>query len=214
MTSTLSRPKPKPDGHLVLHDVGWGFYEMLLKEIGDQAIRVTFDNGSLELMSPLPEHERWKRMIGRLIELLSLERSIPIASLGSTTFRRKDLAKGLEPAECYYIKHEAWVRGKKKLELPESPPPDLVVEIDITHREIEREGIYAALGVPEIWRFDGERLTGLVLGRGGKYEVAEKSEAFPFLLLADLERFLAMVDETDETSVMRVFQEWVRGLGK
>ena len=211
MTSTLSPPKVRPDEHFVLRNVGWELYEMLLKEIGDRPIHITFDQGDLELMSPLPEHERWKRTIGRLIELLSLERSIPIGSLGSTTFRRKDLAKGLEPDECYYIQHESAVRGKKRIELPADPPPDLAVEIDITHREIDRESIYAALGVPEIWVFDGQRLSAMVL-REGKYRASETSAAFPFLKVADLERFIGMVEKTDETTVMRAFRDWVRGL--
>jgi len=211
MTSTLSPPKVRADEHFVLRNVGWELYEMLLKEIGDRPIHITFDQGSLELMSPLPEHERWKRTIGRLIELLSLERSIPIGSLGSTTFRRKDLAKGLEPDECYYIQHESAVRGKKRIELPDDPPPDLAVEIDITHREIDRESIYAALGVPEIWVFDGQRLSAMVL-REGKYRASETSAAFPFLKVGDLERFIGMVEKTDETTVMRAFRDWVRGL--
>ena len=211
MTSTLSPPKVRPDEHFVLRNVGWELYEMLLKEIGDRPIHITFDQGSLELMSPLPEHERWKKLIGHLIAILALERGIPIGSLGSTTFRRKDLAKGLEPDECYYIQHESAVRGKKRIELPADPPPDLAVEIDITHREIDRESIYAALGVPEIWVFDGQRLSAMVL-REGKYRASETSAAFPFLKVADLERFIGMVEKTDETTVMRAFRDWVRGL--
>jgi len=140
-----------------------------------------------------------------------MERGIPIGSLGSTTFRRKDLAKGLEPDECYYIQHESAVRGKKRIELPADPPPDLAVEIDITHREIDRESIYAALGVPEIWVFDGQRLSAIVLSEG-KYRASETSAAFAFLQVADLERFIGMVEKTDETTVMRAFRDWIRGL--
>jgi Uma2 family endonuclease len=102
------------------------------------------------------------------------------------------------------------VRGKKRLDLKRDPPPDLVVEIDITHRAIDREEIYAALGVPEIWRFDGHRLEGLRLGKDGRYRRAAKSLALPFLRLSDVERFLKKVPDADETSVMREFRDWVR----
>src|SRR5207248_7594858 len=98
-TAAATAPPPEHD-HFLLHDVPWGFYEYLLNQIGDRAIRVTFDDGSLEIMSPLPTHEKWKTRFGRLIELMSLELDIPIEPLGSTTFRRKDRRKGLEPDEC------------------------------------------------------------------------------------------------------------------
>jgi len=107
----------------VLDGVSWDFYEQLLEEIGDRPIRVTFDNGSLEMMAPLPLHERWKKRIARMIELLCVELDIEIDTLGSTTFRREDLAKGLEPDECYYVQHADDVRGKKELDLAVDPPP-------------------------------------------------------------------------------------------
>ena len=209
-SATAARPAETIPQHMVLHDVSWGFYEHLLEEVGDRPLRITYDNGSLEVMSPLPEHEKSKKIIGRMIELLTLEMGIPMAGLGSTTFKREDLAKGLEPDECYYIQNEAQIRGKDRLELPQDPPPDLVVEIDISYRAVDRERIYAALGVPEVWRYDGLRLSGLRLGANGRYETTEKSAAFPFLRIADLEPFLKMTGQTDETSIMRAFREWVR----
>ena len=148
MVSLTAEPAASTSSPIVLHDVSWELYESLLREIGDQHVLVTYDNGSMEIMSPLPEHEIWKGIIGRMIEALTEELNIPIASLGSTTFRRRDLAKGLEPDECYYIQHEAQVRNKKRLNLRSDPPPDLVIEIDISHRDLDRESIYAAMGVP------------------------------------------------------------------
>jgi Uma2 family endonuclease len=213
MVSTVAppvRPACPQVQYLALHDVSWGLYEHLLEEVGDRPIRITYDNGSMEIMSPLPEHERGKKIIGGLIELIALELNIPMCRLGSTTFKRKDLGKGLEPDECYYLRHEAQVRGKNRLDLPQDPPPDLVVEIDISYRAVDRERIYAALGVPEVWRYDGLRLTGLHLGPDGRYQAIEKSVAFPFLRIADLAPFLKMTAETDETSVMRAFRDWVR----
>jgi Uma2 family endonuclease len=210
MVSLSAEPEITPSRHVVLRDVSWELYESLLREIGDQHVLITYDNGSMELMSPLPEHEGWKKVIARLIETLTEELDIPIAGLGSTTYRRRDLAKGLEPDECYYVQHETQVRGKKRLDLRSDPPPDLVVEIDITHRDLAREPIYAALGVPELWRFDGRQLRSERLTPDGTYEVATNSAAFPFLQVADLEPFLAMVPNTDQTTMIRAFRRWVR----
>jgi len=150
VASLSAEPQISPSRHVVLRDVSWELYELLLKEVGDQHVLITYDNGSMELLSPLREHEFWKTFIGRLIEVLTEELNIPIAGLGSTTYRRRDLAKGLEPDECYHVQHEAQVRGKKRLDLRHDPPPDLVVEIDIIRRDIAHEPIYTRLH-----RFEG-----------------------------------------------------------
>src|SRR5688572_26565724 len=140
MTATVSSPpaRVEPRNHFVLHGVSWQLYEMLLNEIGDQHIYITYDEGSLELMSPSPTHERWKKVIGAMIELMAIEMGRPCEMLGSTTFRRQDLEKGLEPDECYYFENAERVRGKSEIDLRRDPPPDLVVEMDVTHRSIDR----------------------------------------------------------------------------
>ena len=163
-------------------------------------------------MSPLPEHEEPKRLIGRLIEMLSFELNMPVKSLGSTTFRRKDKDKGLEPDECYYFRHEAKMRGRNRLDMKKDPPPELVVEIDIMSRSVPREPIYAALGVPEIWRYDGIRLQCLQL-RAGEYHVRKMSLSFPFLEPAKLQQFIDSLPDQDETSILRAFVAWIRKNG-
>lgn len=210
MVSVSAQPEITPSRHVVLRDVSWELYESLLREIGAQHVLITYEDGSMELMSPRPEHEWWKKTVARLIETLTEELNIPIAGFGSTTYRRRDLAKGLEPDECYYIQHEALVRGKKRLALNVDPPPDLVVEIDITARDLAREPIYAALGAPELWWFDGRQPRSKRLTPGGTYEVVTNSGAFPFLKDADLEPFLTMVPNTDQTTMVRAFRRWVR----
>ena len=210
MSTTVTYPPMPAPGQVVLQGVSWELYEKLLSEVGDGNLRLTYSNGSLEIMSPLPKHERTKKLIGGLIEMIALERNLPMARLGSTTFKRADLDRGLEPDECYYIRNEARVRNKDRIDPAQDPPPDLVVEVDITHRSVARLAIYAALGVPEVWRFDGERLTGLHLEPDGQYHPIETSAAFPFLHIVELERFLAMLTTTDETSIMRAFRDWVR----
>jgi Uma2 family endonuclease len=203
--------EPLPIGErFTLHDVSWSFYEAFLREMGDRPIRTTYDDGSLEMMAPLAEHEHSKRLIGRLIETLTFLRKVPIASCGSTTLRREDLRQGLEPDECYYIQNEPAVRNKKNLSLDEDPPPDLVVEVDITHQALNRKKIYAAMGVPEVWRFDGGSLHCLHLQGGGTYASQFHSRAFPWLAIAEVERFVKMLWTRDETSIVWAFADWLR----
>jgi len=199
--------------HLVLHDISWAFYERLLREIGNGTTRVTYYRGTIEIMSPLPKHEKWKKRIGRLIETMSLELRIRMETLGSTTFRQKLKKAGLEPDECYYVQNAAAVKGKDRLDLAVDPPPDLAVECDITSRSIKREPVYAALGVPELWRFDGKRLQVLALV-GDRYEPREASSVFPFLPMKEIQRFLDRMREpgADDLDVLTDFQQWVRTL--
>jgi Uma2 family endonuclease len=223
MPQALTRPKPRPAAkaalptlddiqHIVLENATWQLYENLLRNIGDRPIRINYDQGRLEMMSPLPEHEEVKTLIHDLIKTLIGELNIEIKSLGSTTFRRADKAKGLEPDQCYYFKSERRMRGRKRLNLKKDPPPELVVEIDITHRSVDRELIYAGLSVPEIWRWDGTKLECLEL-LGAAYRLRAKSLVFPFLAPSDLTRFIRMRTRLGETAIIRKFREWIRSNG-
>jgi Uma2 family endonuclease len=225
MTQVLSHPRRKKaapgreansqlDGiqHIVLENATWELYDQLLRDIGDRPIRINYDQGRLEMMSPLPEHEEVKTLIHDLIKVLIAEMDIEIKSLGSTTFRRREKATGLEPDQCYYFKNEKRMRGRKRLNLKRDPAPELVIEIDITHRSVDRESIYAALDVPEIWRWDGTKLECLELA-GGAYRLRSKSLVFPFLAPADLTRFIRMRTRTGETALIRKFRDWVRENG-
>jgi Uma2 family endonuclease len=198
--------------YLYLEGVSWELYEHLLKVVGNRPLRLTYDNGELEIMSPLPEHEAGKKLLGRMAETLGFELNWPMRSYGSTTFRRKDRAKGLEPDECYYFRNESRMRGKKRWIAKRDPPPDLVIEIDITSRSVAREPIYAALGVPEIWRYERRSVKCLHLV-GGNYVERRNSLVFPFLQPAELKRFVDMLAKHDETTIMHSFVKWVRKQG-
>ncbi len=195
---------------IVLYDVGWRVYDLLLDAIGERNIRLTYSDGNLEIMTLSLEHESWKKIIAGLIEILSIELNIPMRRVGALTCRREEFDKGLEPDESYYVQHEAQIRGKREIDLGVDPPPDLAIEVDISYREIRRERIYAALGVPELWRFDGQRLHFLHLTSTQNYEPMETSLAFPALRVADIQRFLKLDPAKDETSLMREFRDWVR----
>jgi len=218
MTRLAAKPPPPSIDldevqHFVMDGITWDFYERLLKEIGDRPIRVTFDEGALEIIAPLSEHEIPKSFIGFMIGTLALLTNREIASGGSTTFRRRDKQKGLEPDQCYFFDEaEAKMRGVKRWKPKIHPAPDLAVEIDIFSRSIDRERIYAALGVREIWRYDGEQLRCLHL-IGDRYAVRKNSRAFPFLEVAVLRQFLERRHEAGETKTIREFTDWVKKNG-
>ncbi len=198
--------------HIVLHDISWDFYERLLKELADRPIRVTFDEGSIEIMSPLPKHEKWTFRLGRLLELMAADLGVTIEGFGSTTFRRADRRKGLEPDRCYYIQNAARVRDMDAFDPAVHPPPDLAIEMEVTRRSISRQPIYAALGVPELWRFDGDQLGVLLLGGDGSYRPSETSLAFPFLPMRRFAEFVKRMGREEQATVLREFREWVMSL--
>ena len=194
-----------------MEDVSWDAYETLCQETEGCGVRISYDGGRMVLGSPLPRHEWAKRRIGRLLEMATLEWGVPISSFGSTTWKRRDLLKGLEPDECYYIQHEPDIRGRCDLDLSRDPPPDLAIEIDVTSVSIDRQKIYAALGINELWRYDGRQMQFLKLGSDGRYHRIDRSDALPRLAPADIEQFLSMFGKLDENSVLREFRDWLRG---
>lgn len=199
------------DNVVVLENVRWETYEMLLADLGDhRSILLAFDQGRLQIMSPLPFHERIGRVLAHFIRLMAIECQLAFASFGSSILNRQDLQRGSEPDECFYFRNVSRVLAVRSLDLTRDPPPDLAVEIDITSSSMNRLRIYATLGIPEVWRFDGERLLGYHLSQQGTYEERETSLTFPFLRLADLVPFLFRVFETDEGTLTKEFQAWLR----
>jgi Uma2 family endonuclease len=149
-------------------------------------------------------------LLARFLETLTVELEINIASGGSMTCRREDLKRGLEPDECYWVEHELEMRCKDSYDSDIDPPPDLVLEVEISRNVLNRPSIYAALGIPEVWRYDGEAIQILILGPKGEYQVATTSKALPQVPVAELARFLAMRQELGETQLMRLFRDWLR----
>lgn len=206
MSDTLTVPAQR----FLLRHLSWRDYQTLLATLGEQRVRLTYDRGSLELMTPSYRHEHAKMLLGRLIETWTEEHNIPITSCGSTTFQRQDLDRGLEPDQCYYVQHEPVVRGQQDLDLQHDPPPDLALEVDITSSVLNRMAIYAALGVPEVWRYNGSTLDAYHLSPTGTYTKSDRSRTFPTLGLSDVLRFLDQSALVDETTLIRTFRQWVR----
>jgi Uma2 family endonuclease len=207
MTATLTQT---PQAGFLLKNISWQTYESLVNELAEQpGIRLTYDRGNLEIMTPSAPHEGSKKILGRFVESVSEELNVEIRSLGSLTCRREDLARGLEPDQCYYIQNEDVVWDKEQIDLNQDPPPDLVVEIDVTSSSIDRLSLYASLGVPEVWRYDGNRLIIYQL-EAQEYTERDVSPTFPFLSQVEMLRFLELRRTTKENALIRLFREWVR----
>jgi Uma2 family endonuclease len=212
MTMAFAKPEEKtlPRVYQRLDNVDWKAYEAALQEAGDSAIRITYHEGRMEIMSPSPRHEVRKKILGAFVDLIALERNIPMRRLGSTTSKREDLLAGLEPDDCFYVQNADRLGTRDTLDLAVDPPPDLAIEVDGAHRSIAREPIYAALGVTELWRHDGLNLSFRKLESLTKsYTPITTSLAFSFLSSSDLTPFLAMLAFEQETMVLRKFRDWV-----
>src|SRR5713226_4217057 len=162
--SPSSTPSPCASGGgsvIVLDGVSWPTYQKLADEITDRrSVRLTYDRGRLELMSPLPEHEAYSVQLGQFVRVVAVACKMPLKCLGAMTIRRQELARGLEPDNCFYLANWPRIRGRKVLDFTVDPPPDLGLEIDVTNLSLDRLPIYAALRVPEVWRFTGRELLG------------------------------------------------------
>jgi Uma2 family endonuclease len=195
----------------VLYNLSWDTFEALLRDTGEhRGSRFAYDCGTLEIMTPLFEHENPKIQFDRLIFSLAEELDIEVISAGSTTLKRKSLAKGIEPDSCYYIQNEAAMRGRETLNLEIDPPPDLAVEIDITSSSVNKFNIYAALGVAELWRYDGEVLNFYQLVENQYIEI-KFSLAFPLVSVGDMNRFIQQGKTMGEIALLKSFRAWVRG---
>jgi Uma2 family endonuclease len=159
--------------------IDWPTYILYSDSLGPRHVRVTYADGEMELMTLFRAHERAKKKLAMFVEALAAELEIDIDAAGSMTFRREDLVRGLEPDECYWIQHESIMRDRNDHDPDRDPPPDLAIKVEVSRRTMDRMEIYAKLKVPEVWRWDGHRLTFCGLVRGRRYEEMTHSRAFP-----------------------------------
>ncbi|BAZ29634.1 hypothetical protein NIES4074_20810 [Cylindrospermum sp. NIES-4074] len=209
MLLELKRIYVPPGQRVLLQNVTWTELEAILEELGEhRAARIAYDRGILEIMAPLPEHEFDKEIIGDLVKALLEELDVEFVSLGSTTFKNQFMEKGIEPDQCFYIKNEALIRGKKRLDLTIDPPPDLALEIDITSRT--HPNIYLALNVPELWRFEKGSLK-INLLQDGNYVESQSSLNFPDLPLIEvIPEYLEKSKTAGRNATLKAFRNWVR----
>jgi Uma2 family endonuclease len=195
---------------IVLRNVSWELYETLRDDPERVRIRMSYLDGELSLMSPSGPHERINRLLEQFVGRWCDVHNIPRACFGSTTYRREAQQAGLEPDTCFYIENEPLVRGREELDLTIDPPPDLAIEVDISSTSEPRMSIYAHLGVPEVWRTDGKRITFWKLSSGDHYIETAGSLSLPGLKADQLLPFLQRRQSVDDTTLLREFVEWAQ----
>ena len=193
---------------LLLHEVNWTEYEALLALLPDNPrFRLSYDQGTLEIMTLSPRHERLKSLFAHLLAVLAEELNLNLVGLGSTTFRRTEAARGTEPDDCYYIHQAERMAGRDTIDLTVDPPPDLIVEVDISHPSLDKFPIYASLGIPEVWRHNGDTLQFFRL-IDERYIQTPESSLFPALSAEVLAGFVQQGMAHGIIPMIRAFRLW------
>jgi Uma2 family endonuclease len=205
--STLPTSPPN-EPHVVLQNITWQGYRDILNALPPtRAARLTYDNGTLEITVPSEIHEFNGQLISLFIRILVVEMGLKLKTMGSTTLERADLHRGVEPDNAYYIHNQGRVAGRQ-VDLAVDPPPDLVVEVDITNTDIDKNRLYASMGIPELWRFDGKAWRIFQLKNDAYIELSQ-SPTFSLIEKEDLYRFLEAA-QIDEVAAEVNFRQRVR----
>lgn len=214
-----TRPRPRGPSnvarrqHIVLTGISWETYRRLREECDPLHLKMTFDRGALEIMPPRADHAMVTRFVDLLITATCDELKLPLEGFRDTTWQRQALDRGLEADDCYYIQHAAIAAARgRNIDINRDPPPDLAVETDITHSTVDKEAVYAALGVPELWRWDDGVFRLRLLGHDGRYADASRSAALPVLPPDVIQRYVERRLREGESPAKRAFQAWLRGL--
>ena len=208
MLLELRQLKIQPGQQLLVEDVNWQQFESILAELGERrASRLSYSNGRLEIMVPLPEHEKAKEIIGDMVKILLETRQIAFESLGSTTLKNERMSQAVEPDTCFYIQNQAAVIGKNRLDMSVDPPPDLAIEIDLTSRtQLDN---YQILRVPELWRYARRGLQINVL-QAEQYIESDVSPTFPNIPIVQLvNQYTQQSQVAGRTRAIQAFKIWL-----
>jgi len=202
------------DASVTFHDVSWDEYEELLEQVGEApGLRISYDDGSLCVMTISSEHEKYSSFISSLVTVIRLRLRIDILGFGSSTMRKRKRKKGNEPDACFYVQTASLIGNRIHLDFETDPPPDIAVEIDVHHDSRSKFPIYAALGVPEIWRYDGQEMTIYRLADEDaqeQYVAVDASSALPMLTATLLTEMIERMRKDGELSALLTFDEWLQ----
>ncbi len=201
------------ENSIILSNVSWKTYIRFVGETTNKISnpRFYYDEGNLLIMSLSPEHEYYNRLIASLVDILAEQFQTDWIALGSTTYTKDDIEKGFEPDSCFYFANESKMRGVKRLDMSIHPAPDLIVEVDITSLSTFRQHIFAAFGVSEIWRFDGEKMQILRL-ENDKYVEISKSLALPKVTPEKLTGFVQKSETLSRLEWINEVRNWAKSV--
>lgn len=205
----ITETKPKAD-RVLLYNISWQQFENLLLDLGEtRGARIAYDYGIVEIMTPLPEHEFYKENISIAVQDIAEVLEKDYESLGSTTWKKETKMAGVEPDNCFYFQNEHLIRGKFKYNFNIEPPPDLVLEMDLTSKSLNRFPIYARLGVPELWCYDQGKLN-IYLLNNYSYSLSEISLVFPNLHIQQIPEIIEQYRLEGRRKIRQQIRKWVR----
>lgn len=214
MATVVERRKRKQtqhrDGYLRLDGISWDFYESLLEAVEQKSLRITYDHGILEIMTITRRHEWLKDALRRMIDILIEELDLPFDCYGSMNFKSESKKRGLQPDECFWFHSEELIRNAEEYEPESDPPPDLILEIDITSSSLDRINIHESFGVSEVWRWKDDQVEFHILNKKGKLKTRKKSTIFTGLGATDLLAFLEVASSKGKATLVKEFRRWVR----
>jgi Uma2 family endonuclease len=189
--------KHDPPTRIVLHNISWELYETLREEEANWGLRMAYDDGDLELMSPSQSHGEIEWRFGLFLMELARALGFKCKPLGNTTWKKRGSRKAKEADGAYYLASYDRVR-RRKIDLNVDPPPDLAIEAEVSRSVLNSLNIHAAIGVPEIWRFDGEAFHIHLRQPDGTYQEADRSLALPFLIPSEVVYWMKKAEEDDD----------------
>jgi len=196
---------------VVLHNISWETYERLLSEnVNSTGTRFFYNEGNLEIMVVYAGHETPNRTLAYLAQITAEETERDFVDTGSSTCKREDLKKGFEPDSSFYFRHASAVRGKPRTDLAADPPPELIIEVDITSSSLVHFPLYAAVGVSEIWRYDGQRVHFYALNDQRGYSLIEQSTVLPPMTATQATLFLERNGQMSAIAWIRSVRQWIR----
>lgn len=200
-----------PGATLVVPGVSWDEYERLLHDLEDRpGVRISYDDGTLEVMSPSAEHEEYKEFVLRVAQACADALGLPLETRGSTTWKRGAMRQGVEPDTCFYVASAHRIIGRRQIDLDTDPPPDIVVEIDVSNESLRKLPAYAALGVQEIWRYDGKQVLIYALV-GRDYKERPGSRFLPCVTVSLLQDSLDLSKSKGQTNALNALRDRLRG---
>lgn len=201
---------PLAETRILLKNISWQTFKAMLADMGDERnSRLTYDNKIVEIMTPLMPHENSNRIIEGFILVLCEEFGLEVKTTGSLTLARNDLEKAGEPDSSYYIQNEFLVRNKENIDLDKDPPPDLVLEVNYSRPKIDKLSLYAAMGIPEFWRYNGFGLRIYTLS-GNQYLEVEFSPTFMPIAVKDIPQWIQESKKNGQIAAKNAFRAWVK----
>lgn len=196
-------------GDRFVSSMNWKGYLALLEAFDERRVRITYDRGRVELLSPSRKHERVKTLLGQMVEFVCFEKEVDFCGLGSTTYKDQTIERGFEPDECYLFSPR--LEELDGLEEPETPSPDLAIEVEISASALDRLDIFAKFEVPEVWRYTNKDTLIILALEGGEYREATRSRFLPFLPPAQIAEFVCKgLESTNSRLWLKEIQEWLR----